>query len=399
MSFHIESLASLSTYIKRGISPTYVDDGILIINQKCIRENKINFNLAKFTCRNKKYSIEKFLVKNDILVNSTGTGTVGRTARFNEDNDLIALDSHITVVRPNKDKVNPIYLAYVLSRLETQIADMAKGATNQKELSPTDLGNLALEILPRHLQDKIVDIILPYDDLIENNRRRIHLLEHAARLIYEEWFIRFRFPGHEKVRIVNGLPEHWKMGVISDLFQTGSGGTPSRKENGYYGGDIKWVKTQELKNGYVINTDETISESGLKNSSAKLFPKNTVLMAMYGATIGQLGILNESMASNQACCALIPKTNENYFIFAFLYFLANKEKLIKQSKGSAQNNVSQEIVKNFPLLIPSLNLLDSFTHNLLPSFELIANLQVQNLRLKKARDLLLPKLMNGEIQL
>jgi type I restriction enzyme S subunit len=166
-------------------------------------------------------------------------------------------------------------------------------------------------------QQRIASILSAYDDLIENNRRRIALLEETARLLYREWFVHFRFPGHEHVKIIDDVPEGWKQGTIDDLFKTSSGGTPSRKKPEYYGGDINWLKTQEMNDGYVFSSGEKITEEGLKGSSAKLFPKNTVVVAMYGATIGKLCILASPSTTNQACCALLPKHDEKDYLKAY----------------------------------------------------------------------------------
>jgi type I restriction enzyme S subunit len=187
-------------------------------------------------------------------------------------------------------------------------------------------------------QERIVSILSAYDDLIENNRRRIGLLEQAARLIYREWFVHLRFPGHEAAKIVDGLPEGWSRGVIADLFDTSSGGTPSRKNDGFFGGSINWLKTQELQNCFIFETDEKITEDGLKHSSAKMFPENTVIVAMYGATIGQLAILAHPSSTNQACCALLPKREAADYLFAYCLMEHSAKMLKDLGQGAAQNN-------------------------------------------------------------
>lgn len=187
-------------------------------------------------------------------------------------------------------------------------------------------------------QERIVSILSAYDDLIENNRRRIGLLEQAARLLYREWFVHLRFPGHETAKIVDGLPEGWSRGVIADLFDTSSGGTPSRKNDGFFGGSINWLKTQELQNCFIFETDEKITEDGLKHSSAKMFPENTVIVAMYGATIGQLAILAHPSSTNQACCALLPKREAADYLFAYCLMEHSAKMLKDLGQGAAQNN-------------------------------------------------------------
>ena len=246
-------------------------------------------------------------------------------------------------------------------------------------------------------QQAIVRILSAYDDLIENNRRRIALLEEAARQLYKEWFVRFRFPGHEHVKIIDGVPEGWEEGSISDFYGTSSGGTPSRKVPEYFDGSIQWVKTGELQGGFIHQTEESITEEAIRNSSAKLFPRHTVLVAMYGATIAQIGILASPAASNQACCALTPTHPAATSTFAYLFLEQNREKLIGRGKGAAQNNISQSVIKGFPMTLPSQAISDAFYEVMEPLFGQIENRQEQNLFLASSRDLILPRLMNGSL--
>jgi type I restriction enzyme S subunit len=246
-------------------------------------------------------------------------------------------------------------------------------------------------------QFRIGETLRAYDDLIENNRRRMVLLEEAARLLYQEWFVHLRFPGHEHTPIIDGIPNGWMRGTVGDFYDTGSGGTPSRKNPEYFIGEIPWVKTQELPNGFITETQEQISEEGLKNSSAKLFPERTVLVALYGATVGEVGILAIEATTNQACCAVLPRDLRAHYIHTFLFFRENKEQLMSLSAGAAQNNISQQIIRAYEMLMPSEMLMHTFVEILNPVFDQWLNLQRQSLKLVAARDLLLPRLMSGEI--
>jgi len=150
------------------------------------------------------------------------------------------------------------------------------------------------------------------------------------------------------------VPKNWVWVRSSHVAKWGSGGTPSRKKVEYYGGDIPWIKTGELNDGIVNTSEETITEEGLQNSSAKIFPKGSIVIAMYGATIGKLGILGIDAATNQACAVGQPHDflNSKYM---FYYFLARRSDLIALGKGGAQPNISQTIIKDFPFALPPLN--------------------------------------------
>jgi type I restriction enzyme, S subunit len=246
-------------------------------------------------------------------------------------------------------------------------------------------------------QRKIAEILGCYDDLIENNRRRIQLLEESARLLYKEWFVQLRFPGHEHVNIIDGVPEGWESGAVIDFYKTSSGGTPSRKNLDFYTGDFNWVKTGELLDSFIFTTEEKITEEAISQSSAKIFPSGSVLVAMYGATIGRTGILALPSASNQACCALTPNHELAHYIHAYLFLMENKAGLINLAKGAAQNNINQDIIKTYPMIMPPKRLMDVFYLSIKDSFEQLRNLQQQNTKLAQARDLLLPRLMNGTL--
>lgn len=154
--------------------------------------------------------------------------------------------------------------------------------------------------------------------------------------------------------MTNKLPQGWVECELKDIFDTSSGGTPKRGNPAYYGGDIPWMKSGELNNGIVSEAEEFITEEGLKNSSAKLFPRGSLLIALYGATVGKLGILDFDSTTNQAICCIYQNNNYNRD-FLFYYLLYKKEYLVNQGKGGAQPNISQEIIKALKIPVPSLN--------------------------------------------
>lgn len=149
------------------------------------------------------------------------------------------------------------------------------------------------------------------------------------------------------------LPKGWVWTYMGNIAEWGSGGTPSRKHPEYYGGDIPWVKTGELDDSYVYDTSEKITEEAISHSSAKIYPKDTVIIAMYGATIGKTGIMGVEAATNQACaCAKVFSCV--YFKYLFYYLISQKLCFIKSGKGGAQPNISQDFLKRFGIPLPPL---------------------------------------------
>ena len=149
------------------------------------------------------------------------------------------------------------------------------------------------------------------------------------------------------------LPKDWQIKKLGEVCLTTSGGTPSRGNSSYYNGSIPWVKSGELNKGLILDTEEKITEEAIKKSSAKIFPKGTLLIALYGATIGKLAFLGVEAATNQAVCGIYENENiSSKYLYNFLLF--NKPKLVEQGIGGAQPNISQGILKNLALPIPPL---------------------------------------------
>ncbi|TRU24464.1 MAG: restriction endonuclease subunit S [Microcystis aeruginosa Ma_MB_S_20031200_S102] len=346
--------------------------------------------------------IDRFCLQNGDLLfgrRSLVESGAGKCSLIDNLIEKTTFESSIIRVRLDSNLALPKFYYYWFKSLRGSGAIRAiVTGTNVKGIKGSDLKNITVDYPSIITQQKIADILSKYDDLIENNRRRIELLERSARLLYKEWFVRLRFPGHEHTPIIDGIPEGWEKGQVSDFYKTASGGTPSRKNPDFFTGDINWVKTQELNNSFIFKTDEKITEEAIKNSSAKIFPAHTVLVAMYGATIGQTAILANSATTNQACCGLLPDCHIANYIHCFLFFRENKQILANLSLGAAQNNISQEIIRNFPMLLPSKKVMDIFWEFTNRIFEQIKILEQQNQKLKQARDILLPKLMNGEIE-
>ncbi|MFQ2318036.1 restriction endonuclease subunit S [Aeromonas caviae] len=149
------------------------------------------------------------------------------------------------------------------------------------------------------------------------------------------------------------LPTEWVETALDNIADWGSGGTPSRKNEDYYGGDIPWFKTGDLGNKVIKKPSEFITELGLKNSSAKLFPKGAVAIAMYGATIGKTSILGIDATTNQACAVGNPKPNVTTSEFLYYFLLNEKDDFIAKGKGGAQPNISQALIKEHVAYLPS----------------------------------------------
>ncbi len=152
------------------------------------------------------------------------------------------------------------------------------------------------------------------------------------------------------------LPSNWKIARLGDdnIASTASGGTPNRSVLEYFGGNIRWVKSGELKDTWIDESEERITQLGLESSSAKIFPAGTLLIAMYGATAGMTGILGTEAAINQAICAIVPQNETLDSRFLQFYLIKNRLKLLNARSGGAQPNVNQRIIKSLTIILPPL---------------------------------------------
>lgn len=195
--------------------------------------------------------------------------------------------------------------------------------------------------------EKQREIVAEYNTLatrIETNKKLIATLEQTAGALYRHTFVDNIDP--------NNLPQGWRMGTVGEFCaKMTSGGTPSRTNNDYWNSkDYPWLKTGEVQNNVIFETEEYISEAGLKNSSAKLIPAGSVVMAMYGATAAQVGYLQCETTTNQACCNMICKSEVDA-AFLYFHFLANQEEIKRLATGGAQENLSQDVISAQPILI------------------------------------------------
>jgi type I restriction enzyme S subunit len=153
---------------------------------------------------------------------------------------------------------------------------------------------------------------------------------------------------------MNDVPEGWANITLEQVGRWGTGGTPSRRRREFFGKGIPWVKSGDLPDGPIIKTEEQITQLGLQNSSAKLMPTGTISMALYGATIGKLGVMTYPAATNQACANVVPDNRLVDARYLFFYLMAERPRLVEQGQGGAQPNISQGIVRNYPFPLAPL---------------------------------------------
>ncbi len=389
-------LKDLAKIIVRGISPTYSEVGVPVINQKCVRDGQIKLNDIKFNnIEVKKVSDEKYLRINDILINSTGTGTLGRVGQVKNLNGLYTYDSHVTLVRI-KEEHDSVFVGYGLKNLQPRIESLAEGSTGQTELNREKLKQLEIQIPDLSTQTQIAQILTSLDDKIELNLQMNQTLEAMAQAIFKEWFVNFNFPGFDG-ELVDGLPKGWEECTLGDFGRIVCGKTPSKAIDKYFGGEYMFIKIPDMHNSvFVISTNDTLTQEGLGSQLPKTIPTYSICISSI-ATVGLVCINPKPCQTNQQINTIVPKNN---FLKFYLYFLALSMKetfIATASGGTATLNMNTSQFSNLSAIYPSENILLKFDNLLNPIMTKILENSYNNQTLKQTRDSLLPKLMSGSL--
>ena len=351
--------------------------------------------------------IERFSVRTLDLVfarQSMVAEGAGKCSLVTAVDEVTCFESHLIRVRLDQRRADPafFYLYFKAPLGRSKIEAIVTGAA-QKGIRGSELQELTVDCPPLESQRRIASILSAYDDLIENNTRRIAILEEIARRIYEEWFVRFRFPGHEQVKRVESelglIPEGWKVQTVEQTFQILGGGTPSKAEPAYWeGGTINWYSPTDLTRAgtsFMEQSADRITALGLAKSSAKLFPPMSVMLTSR-ATIGVVAINTNEACTNQGFITCLP--NSDYPLWLLYHWLkANVETFIGLGTGATFKEITKGTFKGIRLLVPPQNLVGAFSSTSEQLMLLSLNLQRKNRNLRVTRDLLLPKLISGEL--
>lgn len=348
---------------------------------------------------NEKEKKEMTLQKNDLLFarQSLVFAGAGKCSIVLDVEDVVSFESHIIRVRLNPEIANPMFYYYYFSLPYNSVKTIVQQCA-QAGIRGSDLEKIKVPCPHIEIQNQIADILSAYDDLIEANNRRIELLEQTAQELYKEWFVRFRFPGYENVEFENGLPEGWERNKIQKYYNTCSGGTPSRSNPEYFeSGVYPWVKTGEIKDCVIIDTEEYITQEAVNNSSAKVLPAKSVAMAMYGVNIGLLAYFDSEMTCNQACCVFSDKRDFSSKHYLYYYLKSIREYLLLISFGAEQQNLSQDLIKKIKITMPSDDVVQAFEKQVDDIYGNIRMLLLKNKNLAEQRDMLLPRLISGKL--
>ena len=300
---------------------------------------------------------------------------------------------------PFEGVANTRFIKYCFDRLQRDCKQISQG-TAQDNLSWEKLSTIKFCIPEYKEQCRIADILSAYDDLIENNQKQIKLLEEAAQRFYKEWFVDLRFPGHENTKIVDGVPEGWRVASIADICDTVGGGTPSTKIQSYYEkGDILWVTPTDITRNFslaLLDTEKKITPEGLKNSSAKMLPAETILMTSR-ASVGFFGMCKYEVCTNQGFISCIPK-RENLQMYLLFNLKSRVEEIRQKAGGSTYLEISKTVFRELKIILPKDEVLAEYQKNVHDIFDEIYCRTEMIKSLVDMRNRLLPKLVSGEVE-
>lgn len=374
-----KALAELTLNItdgKHGDCRGKDDSGYYFISCKDIREGQIHYEDARQIIEEDFWDAHKRtrLEPDDILV--TNSGTIGRMA-FVRDVPLTyrtTFQKSVAIVKPDKAKIFPKYLYYQLQNCVDDFINRSNGAA-QKNLLLSTMRAFKMNIHEdEDLQMHIAAILSAYDDLIENNQKQIKLLEEAAQRLYKEWFVDLRFPGHENVKIVDGVPEGWENASVTDLLEI------------RYGKDHK---------GLADGCIPVYGSGGIMRKVDKiLYSGESVLIPRKGSLNNILLVSGDFWTIDTMFYSVPKRPNVAKYVYLYLTGID----MYAMNIGAAVPSMSVKILDGMRLLCPSDSILELFETTAKPYYEMIKLLKKKQSMLGETRDRLLPKLMSGELE-
>ena len=405
MSWEQKVLGDISTSIQTGPfgsqlhQSDYSDEGVPVVMPKDLIQGAVSEESIARVSKEHVERLSKHKIQDgDILYSRRGD--VGKCAFTSEREIGWICGTGCLKVSVDKDKADPQFIFYQLQKAETigWVINHAVGST-MLNLNTSILSAVPVDVPEIEIQRKIVKILSSYDELIANNQKQIKLLEEAAQRLYKEWFVDLRFPGYKDVKIVDDVPEGWRKQKISDFGEIITGKTPSTAKEQYYGGKIPFVKIPDMHDCvYPITTESTLTSEGANTQKNKFIPQNGIMVSCI-ATVGLVNIAVASCQTNQQINSIILNDEQDLY---YTYSTMKRLKTLLEgvgSNGATMTNVNKTKFGNLEILYPTDELRKMYYDFCQPIFEKIYALSISINKLSLARDRLLPKLMNREIEI
>ena len=387
-------LGEITSFMSKGIPPKYVEkeneNTVRVLNQKCNRNFEIKYEESRLhDCSKKKVPADKMLQSGDVLINSTGTGTAGRVAQLYDVPTPTTIDGHMILLRPTEE-IDSIYYGYAVKAFQPKIETLAEGSTGQTEINRKRLQEEIVISFPKEkeTQERIARFLLNIDEKIKVNDKINKNLEQQAEALFKAWFLDY-------VPWNGSVPDSWIDGKLGDFADIKRGGSPRPIQKYLSDSGLRWLKISDvtsLQTPFVIDIKDHIIEDGLKKT---VFLKEGSLVLSNSATPGIPKILDVDSCIHDGWLYFPESKFSREYLY--LYFKYIRQHLVNLSNGSVFNNLKTDILKNYPTILPDKETLHYFDAIVFPMFLEMQNRTRESHKLATMRDVLLPKLMSGEL--
>lgn len=373
---------------------SYYGGEIPWLNTKEIDFNRIYSTEKTITDSGLNNSSAKWIAPNTVTVAMYGA-TAGKSCIVKVPMTTNQACCNLTI---NDELADFEFVYYSLKNDYTTLASLANGGA-QQNLNAQIIKDYVLQMPSLDDQRRIVSILSSLDRKIELNNKINADLEEMAQAIFKNWFVDFEpFKDGKFVDSELGMiPEGWKVGTLGEFCKCLLGGTPSRSKEEYWNGEVNWINSGEINKFRILEASEKITELGLAKSATKLLPKKTTVLAITGATLGQVSLLEIDTCANQSVIGVLENTEVPYeYIYPFIK--DRIEMLIQHQTGGAQQHINKDNVESLIFLLPAINVLEDYISLVSPMYKRIESQCFENLYLSTLRDTLLPRLMSGELE-
>ena len=359
-------------------------------------QNFIYDTIDKITEEGVKNSSTKLANKNDVVMACAGQGkTRGQVSYLLDD---MYINQSVIALKANPKKVNSLYLYYNLSSRYDELRGGSDFSSTRGSITTATLKKLNIQLPPLPTQQKIAGILSKYDEAIENNNKRIKLLEQMAQNLYKEWFVRFRFPGWQNAEFENGIPKGWKVEKLEDFcfITDGTHDTPKQVEDGVPLVTGKAVIDRSIDFSIPYNISFEDHEKIKRRSGLET---GDILFSNIG-TVGNCCLVDYDREFSVKNMIILKPQSEvkSQYLFHLLINDTMQNLFKNQTNGSSQQFIGLDFMRKFKILIPSEEVLKLFAKFEIKCTRLIVKLRQQTQNLSRQRDLLLPRLMSGKLQ-
>ena len=401
MTWESTPLKKITTKIGSGATPrggqnSYKTEGITLIRSLNVYDFEFSYEGLAFITEGQasETRLARVIVEpKDILLNITGA-SVARCCMVPEHLLPARVNQHVSLVRVDPNRADSYYVLYCINSpvYKHHLLALAQGGTTREALTKEIIGNFEIPLPPLPTQRKIAAVLSVYDDLIENNTRRIKILEEMASTIYREWFVEFRFPGHEGVEMVESelglIPQGWEVKQLGEMCHVVMGLSPKSEFYNETGDGLPFHQG-------VTDFGERFPTDRVYCTIKKRVAEAGDILFSVRAPVGRINIANKKIVIGRGLSAIRSKNRNQTFLLQQLKDRFQEEDTM--GSGAIFNAIRKTDLLGIPLLTPTESVIGKFEEIVNLIFAELANLTLKNANLRQTRDLLLPKLISGEI--